>query len=303
MAKLKGTRLVSCKRIHSNRRVDYHDTSAPIAKLVTVRTLLAVAVKRDWIIHQLDVNNAFLHGDVDEEVYMKIRQGFSNDNATHVCRLRKSLYGLKQASRNWYHKFTIFLESLNFRQFKADHSLFIYEAGSIMVVLLIYMDDVIITENNLTKIQETKKQLDDEFNIKDLGLLKKMGYKPSAFPIEQGLNLDKVESESLVNASQYRRLISRLLNLQATRPYITYYVNILSHFVADPRNSNLEAANRVLGVLEGYSRPRRSHTGYMPLLSGTPISWKIKKQSLVSHSSAEVKYREMASTVSEIIWV
>ncbi|GJT25019.1 retrovirus-related pol polyprotein from transposon TNT 1-94 [Tanacetum coccineum] len=152
--------------------VDYHDTFVLVTKLVTVRTLLEITVKRDWIIHQLDVNNAFLHGDLDEEVYMKIPQDFSIDNETRVCRLRKSLYGLKQASRNWYHKFTTFLQSLNFRQSKADHSLFIYKAGSIMVVVLIYVDEVIITGNNLIKIQETKKQLDDEFNIKYLGPLK-----------------------------------------------------------------------------------------------------------------------------------
>ncbi|GKB38125.1 putative RNA-directed DNA polymerase [Tanacetum coccineum] len=339
--------------------VDYYDTFAPVAKLVTIRTLLTVAVKRDWIIYRLDVNNAFLHGDMDEEVYMKIPQGFSNDNETRVCRLRKSLYELKQASRNWYHKFTTFLRSLNFRQSKADHSLFIYEAGSIMVVVLIYVDDVIITGNNLTKIQETKKQLNDEFSIKDLGLLKyflgievaktkdglvlsqrkytldilensgKMGCKLSAFPIEQGLKLDKGESESRVNASQYRRLIGRLLYLQATRPDITYSVNILSQFVADPRNNHLEAANCVLGYLKatpgqgilisgagdpvltaycdsdwlGCPYTRRSRTGYMLLLGGTPVSWKTKKQSLVSRSSAEAEYRAMASTVSEIIWV
>ncbi|GJW70559.1 putative reverse transcriptase, RNA-dependent DNA polymerase, LTR copia-type gag-polypeptide [Tanacetum coccineum] len=125
-----------------------------------------------------------------------------------------------------------------------------------------------------------KKQLDDEFSIKDLGILKyflgievtkttdglvlsqrkytldilenskKMGCKPSAFPIKQGLKLDKGESESRVNASQYRPLIGRLLYLQATRPDITYFVNILSQFVTDPRNNHLEAVNRVLGYLK-----------------------------------------------------
>ncbi|GJZ04853.1 putative RNA-directed DNA polymerase [Tanacetum coccineum] len=315
--------------------------------------------KKGWIIHQLDVNNAFLHGDLDEEVYMKIPQGFSNDNETRVCRLRKSLYGLKQASRNWYHKFTTFLRSLNFRQSKADHSLFIYEAGSTMVVVLIYVDDVIITGNNLTKIQETKKQLDYEFSIKDLGPLKyflgievaktrdglvlsqrkytldilknsgKSGCKPSAFPIEEGLKLDKGESESLVDASQYRRLIGRLLYLQATRPDITYIVNILSQFVVDPRNNHLEAANRVLGYLKatpgqgillsragdpiltaycdsdwlGCPYTRRSRTDYLLLLGGTPISWRTNKQYVVSRSFAEAEYKAMASTVSEIIWV
>ncbi|GJW42524.1 putative RNA-directed DNA polymerase [Tanacetum coccineum] len=244
--------------------VDYHDTFAPVAKLVTVHTLLAVAVKRDWIIHQLDVNNAFLHGDLDEEVYMKIPKAF--------------------------------LMIMKLVQAKADHSLFIYEAGSIMVVVLIYVDDVIITGNNLTKIQETKKQLDDEFNIKDLGLLKyflgievaktkdglvlsqqkytldilensgKMGCKPSAFPIEQGLKLDKRESESRVNASQ------GILISQLGDPILTAYCD--SDWLGCPYT-------------------RRLRTGYMLLLGGTPISWKTKKQSLVSRSSVETEYKHL----------
>ncbi|GJV08471.1 uncharacterized mitochondrial protein-like protein [Tanacetum coccineum] len=189
--------------------------------------------------------------------------------------------------------------------------------SSIMVVVLIYVDDVIITGNNLTKIQETKKQLDDEFSIKDLGLLKyflgievaktkdglvlsqrkytldilensgKMGCKPSAFPIEQGLKLDKGESESRVNASQYRRLIGRLLYLQATRPDITYSVNILSQFVADPRNNHLEAANRVLGYLK--ATPGQ---GILISRAGDPV--------LTAYCDSDWA---MTSIVSEIIWV
>ncbi|KAK1435086.1 hypothetical protein QVD17_00846 [Tagetes erecta] len=339
--------------------VDYHDTFAPVAKLVTVRTLLAVAVKKDWIIHQLDVNNAFLHGDLNEEVYMKIPQGFSKENETRVCRLRKSLYGLKQASRNWYQRFTTFLLGLDFRQSKADHSLFFQKKDDISIAILIYVDDVIVVGNSLLKIQEIKKQLDKEFSIKDLGPLKyflgieatktsdglvlsqrkytldilkdsgMLGCKPSAFPIEQNLKLDKGENEPKVDASRYRRLIGRLLYLQATRPDIAYAVNVLSQFVADPRNNHMEAANRVLRYLKGtpgqgilLSREgapvltaycdsdwlgcpytRRSRTGYIVLLGGAPISWKTKKQSVVSRSSAEAEYRAMASTVSEILWI
>ncbi|KAM0058456.1 putative RNA-directed DNA polymerase [Helianthus debilis subsp. tardiflorus] len=140
---------------------DFHDTFAPVAKLVTVRTLLAVATKRDWFIHQLDVNNAFLHGDLEEEVYMKIPQGFLKENENRVCRLRKSLYGLKQASRNWYQKFTKALIGFGFSTSKADHSLFLYKDKDAFIAILIYVDDVIMVGNNLIKIQDIKNRLHD----------------------------------------------------------------------------------------------------------------------------------------------
>lgn len=151
---------------------DFHDTFASVAKLVTVRTLLVVATKNNWLIHQLDVNNAFLHGDLHEEVYLKIPQGFSKENETRVCRLRKSLYGLKQASRNWYQKFTTALLGLGFCSSKSDHSLFIYRKDGIFIASLIYVDDVIIMGNDSKKIQEIKQSLHDQFSIKDLGELK-----------------------------------------------------------------------------------------------------------------------------------
>ncbi|KAI3719915.1 hypothetical protein L6452_20821 [Arctium lappa] len=339
--------------------VDYHDTFAPVAKLVTVRTLLAVVVKRNWSIQQLDVNNAFLHGDLDEKVYMKIPQGFSTGGKTKVCRLRKSLYGLKQASRNWYQKFTNALLELQFKQSKADHSLFILRQENVFIAALIYVDDVIIVGNDTNKIQETKEELDKRFSIKDLGNLKyflgievtrvpeglvlsqrkyildifddcgMQGCRPCSFPIEQNLKLDKGEKDPKIDASQYRRIIGRLLYLQATRPDIAYTVNLLSQFVADPRQPHMTAAVRVLRYLKttpgqgvllpraggsnllaycdsdwlGCPLTRRSRTGYVLLLGGAPISWKTKKQSVVSRSSAEVEYRSMATTVSEVLWV
>ncbi|KAJ0580529.1 putative RNA-directed DNA polymerase [Helianthus annuus] len=339
--------------------IDFHDTFAPVAKLVTVRTLLAVAVKKDWIIGQLDVNNAFLHGDLDEEVYMKIPQGFSREGETRVCRLRKSIYGLKQASRNWYQKFTKVLIGLGFRQSVADHSLFIFKKEGVFVAALIYVDDVIIVGNNQRQINITKSVLDKEFSIKDLGPLKYflgievtrtgeglvltqrkyvldilaecglLGCRPSLFPMEQNLKLDMCEDAERVDANQYRRLVGKLLYLQATRPDITHSVNVLSQFVTDPREPHQEAALRVLRYLKttpgqgillpkagdlelstycdsdwlGCPYTRRSRTGYLLLLGGAPISWKSKKQSVVSRSSAEAEYRAMATTVSEVLWV
>nr|GEY75768.1 integrase, catalytic core [Tanacetum cinerariifolium] len=264
--------------------VDYHETFSPVANLVTVRTLLVVATKKGWIIHQLDVNNAFLHGDLDEEVYMKIPKGFAKEGETRVCRLRKSLYGLKQASRNCI--------------------------------------EVAKTSDGLV-LSQRKYILDI---LKDSGML---GCRPSTFPFEQGTKLDKGEEEVRVDATQYRRLVGRLLYLQATRTDVTYAVNVLSQFVSDPRQNHLEAAKRVLRYLKGtpgqgillpregpttliaycdsdwlgFPFTRRSRTWYLLLFSGGPISWQTKKQSVVSRSSAEAEYRVMASTVSEILWV
>ncbi|XP_071718002.1 secreted RxLR effector protein 161-like [Rutidosis leptorrhynchoides] len=147
--------------------------------------------------------------------------------------------------------------------------------------------------------------------------------------MEPNLKLDKGEEEEKVDANQYRRLVGRLLYLQATHPDITYSVNVLSQFVADPRSNHMEAATRVLCYLKniagqgillpkegdmnleaycdsdwlGCPFSRRSRTGYFLIFGGAPISWKSKKQDVVSRSSAKAEYRAMAISVSEVLWV
>ncbi|KAK9047968.1 hypothetical protein SSX86_033070 [Deinandra increscens subsp. villosa] len=147
--------------------------------------------------------------------------------------------------------------------------------------------------------------------------------------MEQNLKLGKGEEEDKVDSHQYRRLVGRLLYLQATRPAITYTVSVLSQFVTDPLQNHMDAATRVLRYLKstlgqgillpkeggmsllsycdadwlGCPMSRRSRTGYLLTLGGAPISWKSKKQSVVSRSSTEAEYRAMAATVSEVLWV
>ena len=105
------------------------------------------------------MNNAFLNGDLHEDVYMKIPQGFGQTGDSRVCKLQKSLYGLKQASRNWYQKFTTFLQGLGFKQSRADHSLFLFDTKHLFVAALIYVDDVIILGDNLEKYNKSKDAL------------------------------------------------------------------------------------------------------------------------------------------------
>nr|GEW42603.1 hypothetical protein [Tanacetum cinerariifolium] len=280
--------------------VDYHDTFAPVAKLVTVQTLLTMATKNNWFIYQLelDVNNVFLHGDFTEEVYMKIPHGFAMEGETKLCWLRKSTHGLKQASQNWYHKFTNAHIALYFKKSKADHYVFIYQQKETFVVALIYVDDVILVGNDLVKMQHTKTELNNRFSIKDLGNLKYfLGIEMARTP--KGLVLTKKNTLWIF----LQIMASKDPHLDAVHRVLRYLKSTPGQGVLLPRiggyNLNVYCHSDWLGCL--YTR--RSKIGYILLLGGAPIFWKTKKQSAVSRSSAETEYRLMASTVSEVLWV
>ncbi|GKB97156.1 ribonuclease H-like domain-containing protein [Tanacetum coccineum] len=151
--------------------IDYEETFSPVVKMVTVRCLLNIVVSQPWLIFQLDVNNAFLYGDLDEVVYMRPLEGyFPSDN--RVCKLKKSLYGLKQVPRQWNAKLTSTLTENGFSQGKSDYSLFTKTNKGVFLALLVYVDDIIITGNNVAKIKKFKVFLKSKFTIKDLRKLK-----------------------------------------------------------------------------------------------------------------------------------
>ncbi|EOY10542.1 Cysteine-rich RLK (RECEPTOR-like protein kinase) 8 [Theobroma cacao] len=268
---------IGCKRVEE---LDCTETFAPVAKLTTVRTLLAAAAAKHWVLHQFDVHNAFIHGDLNEEVYMKRPSGYLSTSDDRVCWLRKSLYGLKRASRQCFAKFSTAILRFGFTQYKADTSLFLHHKGTSFTAILVYVNDVIIATSDISHTKALKQYLTAWFPIKDLGnhkyflglevgrcrggiawsqrkytldILREAGMlasKPVHFPIEQNHKLALDDSDLLDDPSFYSRLIGRLIYLTITRPDICYSVHILSQFMHQPRQGHWQAALRILRYLK-----------------------------------------------------
>ncbi|CAH9148698.1 unnamed protein product [Cuscuta epithymum] len=153
--------------------VDYSDIFSPVAKLTSVRLLISLAATHDWHLHQLDIKNAFLHGDLQEEVYMEQPPGFvAQGEYGKVCRLRKSLYGLKQSPRAWFGKFSQSIERFGMIKGQSDHSVFYRKTKAGITLLVVYVDDIVITGSDTAGILALKNFLHSQFQTKDLGSLK-----------------------------------------------------------------------------------------------------------------------------------
>ncbi|GJX37762.1 ribonuclease H-like domain-containing protein [Tanacetum coccineum] len=148
-------RLVA-KGFSQKEGIDYEETFSHVVKMSIVRCLINLAVQKDWKVYQLDVNNAFLYGDLKEEVYMLPHPGFFLNGITKVCKLEKSLYGLEQAPKQWNHKLSKALFEACFVQSKNDHSLFIKNKGSVSLYLLVYVNDLVMTGNDNDEIESFK---------------------------------------------------------------------------------------------------------------------------------------------------
>ena len=133
--------------------------------------MLSLATSKGWHLAQLDINNAFLNGDLIEDIYMELPQGFKVQGEHIVCKLQKPLYGLRQASRQWFSKFLSAMLQLGFLQSKSDYSLFTKGKDQSFVALLVYVDDMIIAGPSTAVITAVKQQLQNHFKLKDLGVL------------------------------------------------------------------------------------------------------------------------------------
>lgn len=153
--------------------VQYQDTFSPVAKMATLKIILSLAPKLKWSLTQLDISNAFLNGDLEEEIYMKLPPGYAELTGEEVsptvfCRLHKSIYGLKQASRQWFIKFSTTLTGFGFRTCFGDHTMFVKEDVKGFLVVLVYVDDILIASTNDDMVVELKSQLISAFKLRDL---------------------------------------------------------------------------------------------------------------------------------------
>ena len=239
----------------------------------------------------MDVKAAFLNGVVEEEVYVEQPLGFeTHDRDSHVCRLKKAMYGLKQVPRTWYGRIDSFLSSLGFTKSKADSNLYYKVENGNPVMLLLYVDDLfVIGMDGL--IANTKIKLAVEFEMKDLGMMHyflgmevwqsaygiflgqrnyageilnrfgMMDCKAMATPMASNLKLLSDASSESVDVTMYRQLIGSLMYLTNTRPDICFVVNTLSQFLTDPRNVHLIVAKHILRYLRGTVDYRLKYKG------------------------------------------
>lgn len=270
--------------------LDFDDTFSPVVKPATIRTVLSIAVSRHWPIHQLDVKNAFLHGDLAKTVYMRQPPGYVNPQfPDHVCRLKKALYGLKQAPRAWYQRFAVYISSLGFRSSKSDTSLFIYHHGSDVIYLLLYVDDIILTASSPALVTRVISRLSSEFPMSDLGPLSfflgisatrsssglflaqaaftqeilaradMVSCNPCSTPTDTKPKLSS-DGEPFDDPTLYRSLAGALQYLTFTRPDIAYAVQQFCLFMHDPRVFSFFGPQAYSPVPQRYSHLRYSHT-------------------------------------------
>ena len=265
--------------------IDYDETFSPVARFSSIRTLLAFAVEMGMQIHQMDVVTAFLNGDLKEKIYMQQPSGYTQPGKEElVCKLKKSLYGLKQSPRCWNEKLCEHLKSLGFKESAADPCVFIRQKEELQIIA-VYVDDLTLLAKTSEEMQQLKDDLSHQFKMKDLGklhyclgismnldestktirlnqsryllkILEKYGLteaKTVSTPADPNVKLLRDDGWSKkVNSIRYQSMVGSLLHAaRATRPDIAQAVSVVSKFNAEPTEAHLTAVKRIFRYLKG----------------------------------------------------
>ena len=270
--------------------IDFNDTFAPTLKVVPLRLIFAISAGLNLELHHLDIETTFLHGDLDEEIYMEQPPYFIDPKHPYdVCKLKKSLYGLKQSPRMWHLKLHTYLESIGFTRLQAEPNLYIRKEGNVFVILGVYVDDLPIASNSIRAMKKTIAQLKDKFPVKDLGpleyclgikitrnrtegtltlsqrklvedILEKYDMadcKPIQTPMTVPCKLSSNDSpqtkmeEQLMKTLPYRQILGSIRYLvSCTRPDLSFCAGFLSRFMQNPDNAHWQALKRILRYLQ-----------------------------------------------------
>ncbi|GKD80370.1 retrovirus-related pol polyprotein from transposon TNT 1-94, partial [Tanacetum coccineum] len=220
--------------------INYNETFSLILRKHSLRIVMALVAHYDLELHQMDVKTAFLNGDLHEDVYMTQQQGFMVKGKEHVvCKLKRSIYGLKQASQQWYLKFHEVMSKLQFKKNTVDQCTYLKLNGSKFVILVLYVDDIILASNDLNILYETKMFLSENFEMKDLGEAS-YGDKFSAYQCPK----NKLEQEEM-RLKPYASVVGSLTYAQVcTRPDIAYITGMLGRYQSNPGKEHWKAAKK-----------------------------------------------------------
>ncbi|GJW02902.1 retrovirus-related pol polyprotein from transposon TNT 1-94 [Tanacetum coccineum] len=223
--------------------IDFYETFSLVVKSTTIRAVLSLVVTNDWPLRQLDIQNAFLHENLKEQVYMKQPQGFIDpQQPNHVCFLHMSLYGLKQTPRTWFKCLSKVLFDLGFKGSKTDPSLFIYSRGDTLLYILVYVDDIIVTGNNKGTIDNIICQLGSTFALKDLG------------PLNYFLGIEIISHVSGILLSQKKYILELLQSAGISNYNPVFSLMVTSSSLSLDDNtafSNLSSVKQILCYLHG----------------------------------------------------
>uniref|UniRef100_A0A6N2LRF5 Integrase catalytic domain-containing protein n=1 Tax=Salix viminalis TaxID=40686 RepID=A0A6N2LRF5_SALVM len=270
--------------------IDYTETLSPVSKKDSLRIVLALVAHYDLELHQMDVKTAFLNGELEEEIYMDQPEGFvATGTESLVCRLRKSIYGLKQASRQWYIKFNDTILSYGFVEIIVDRCIYMKVSGSKFSILVLYVDDILIAANDMGMLSDVKKYLSSNFEMKDMGeasyvigieiirdrsqgllslsqkgyinkVLKRYGMDKCSIgkaPIQKGDQFSKMQCRNELERKEMERIpyasVVGSLNYVQTcsRPDISFAVGMLGRYQSNPGMDHWKAAKKVLRYLQG----------------------------------------------------
>ena len=350
----KGVKPIGCKWIYKRKRgsdgkvetfkarlvakgytqkegIDYEETFSPVAMLKSIRILLAVAASLDYEIWQMDVKTAFLNGNLNEDIYMQQPEGFKAKGKEHmVCKLQRSIYGLKQASRSWNIRFDQAITSFGFEKSPDEPCVYKRIQAQKVVFLVLYVDDILLIGNDKQVLSGVKDWLHKQFDMKDLGeanyilgiklirdrknkllALSQASYidkilvrfnmensKRGSLPFRHGIHLSKEQSPK---TPEQKERMSRI-------PYASAVGSLICHVMYQARylvysSGSLETIGFTDSDFQGDIDSRKSTSGYVFTLYGGAVCWRSIKQTCVTDSTTEAEYVAASEAAKEAVWL